>query len=151
MKKNFSICLILALVAVMAVSWSAVAQEEKPQHFAKVGLVDFTIKSVAVGVGKSWGEGNFIFQDKTYPIKVNGFSVITAGVSSTHVMGDVYNLKDPADIAGEYRVYKAGAAVGVGGARATAKNDKGVSIELVAQSKGVKFDLSVGSFTIALK
>jgi hypothetical protein len=150
MKKNFSIWLILALVAVMAVSWSALAQEQA-QHFAKVGLVDFTVKSVALGVGKSWGEGHFVFQDKTYPIKVKGFSVISAGVSSAHVMGDVYNLKDPSDIAGEYRVYNAQAAAGVGGARATAKNDKGVTIELVAQSKGVKFDLSAGSFTIALK
>ena len=66
-------------------------------------------------------------------------------------MGDVYNLKDPADIAGEYTTFKAGAAVGAGLARATAKNDKGVTLELVAESKGVKFDLSAGSFTIALK
>ncbi len=150
MKKHLTIWSILALVAVLLVSWSALAQE-KAEHFTKVGLVDFTIKSVAVGVGKSWGEGNFIFQDKTYPIKVKGFSVVSAGVSSTNVVGDVYNLKDPSDIAGEYRVFKAGAAAGVGGARATAKNDKGVTIELVAQSKGVKIDLSVGSFTIELK
>jgi hypothetical protein len=150
MKKHFPIWSILALVAVLLVSVSALAQE-KAEHFTKVGLVNFTVKSVAVGVGKSWGEGHFIFQDKTYPIKVKGFSVISAGVSSTNVVGDVYNLKDPGDIAGEYRVFKAGAAAGVGKARATAKNDKGVTIELMAQSKGVKIDLSVGSFTIELK
>jgi hypothetical protein len=150
MKKNFTIWFILALVAVLLVSWSALAQE-KAQHFAKVGRVNFTIKSVAAGVGYSWGDGHFIFKDKTYPIKVKGFSVITAGISSTNVVGDVYNLKDPADIAGEYTTFKAGAAVGAGLARATAKNDKGVTLELVAESKGVKFDLSAGSFTIALK
>jgi hypothetical protein len=150
MKKKFSIWLILALMAVLLVSWSVLAQE-KPQHFAKVGRVNFTIKSVAAGVGYSWGDGYFIFKDKTYPIKVKGFSVVTAGISSTNVVGDVYNLKDPADIAGEYTTYKAGAAVGAGLARAIAKNDKGVTLELVAESKGVKFDLSAGSFTIALK
>ncbi len=150
MKKNFTIWLILTLVAVLLVSWSALAQE-KAQHFAKVGSINFTIKSVAAGVGYGWGDGFFIFQDKTYPIKVKGFSVVTAGISSTNVVGDVYNLKDPTDIAGEYTTFNAGAAVGAGLARATAKNDKGVTLELVAESKGVKFDLSAGSFTIALK
>ena len=150
MKKNFSIWVILALVAILAISWAAVAQEQA-QHFDKVGSISFTSKSVAVGVGYSWGDGFFIFKDKTYPIKVKGLSIVTAGVSSTNVIGDVYNLKDPADIAGEYTLYKAGAAAGVGLGRATAKNDKGVTLELVAESKGVKLDLSVGSFTIALK
>lgn len=150
MKKNCTMWTTLTLVIVLLISISALAQE-KAEHFAKVGRVDFTIKSVAAGVGYSWGDGFFIFQDKTYPIKIKGFSVITAGVSSTNVVGDVYNLKDPSDIAGDYRVLKAGAAVGAGAARATAKNDKGVTIELVAESKGVKFDLSAGSFTIALK
>ena len=150
MKKNFTIWLILALVAVLLVSWSALAQE-KAQHFAKVGSINFTIKSVAAGVGYSWGDGFFIFKDKTYPIKVKGLSIVTAGISSTNVVGDVYNLKDPADIAGEYTLYKAGAAAGVGLGRATAKNAKGVTLELVAESKGVKFDLSAGRFTIALK
>jgi hypothetical protein len=150
MKKNFSIWLILAFATVLVVSWSALAQE-KAQHFAKVGSINFTIKSVAAGVGYSWGDGFFIFQDKTYPIKVKGFSIVTAGISSTNVVGDVFNLQDPADLAGEYTVYKAGAAVGAGLARAQAKNAKGVTLELVAESKGVKFDLSAGSFTIALK
>jgi hypothetical protein len=146
MKRSYSIWLI---VAILAVSWSAFAQEAK--HFAKVGRVDFTIKSVAAGVGYSWGNGHFIFKDKTYPIKVKGLSIVTAGISSTNVVGDVYNLKDPSDIAGEYTVLKAGAAVGAGLARATAKNAKGVTIELVAESKGVKVDLGGGNFTIALK
>ena len=150
MKKNFTIWLILALVAVFLVSWSVLAQE-KAQHFDKIGRVNFTIKSVAAGVGYSWGDGYFIFKDKTYPIKVKGFSVVTAGISSSNVVGDVYNLNQQADIAGEYTTFKAGAAVGAGLARATAKNNKGVIIELVAESKGVKFDLSAGSFTIALK
>jgi hypothetical protein len=149
-KRNFTTWLILGLVAVLLVSWSALAQEKK-EYFEKVGRVDFTIKSVAAGVGYSWGDGHFIFKSKTYPIKVKGFSVITAGISSTNVVGDVYNLKDPSDIAGTYTTYKAGAAVGAGLARATAKNAKGVTIELVAESKGVKFDLSAGEFTIEMK
>ena len=113
MKKKSTIWFILALVVVLLVSWSALAQE-KAQHFTKVGSINFTIKSVAAGVGYSWGDGFFIFQDKTYPIKVKGFSVVTAGISSTNVVGDVYNLTNPADIAGEYTTFKAGAAVGAG-------------------------------------
>lgn len=150
MLKKLTPGLLLILAAVLLVSWAALAQE-RPQHFTKVGRVNFTIKSVAAGVGYSWGDGFLIFQDQTYPIKVKGFSIITAGVSSTNVVGDVYNLQDPADIAGEYTTYKAGAAVGAGLARATAKNAKGVFIELVAESKGVKFDLGGGTFTVALK
>jgi hypothetical protein len=149
MKRRFAIWSMLGLIAVLLVSWSALAQEKV--HFDKVGRVNFTIKSAAAGVGYSWGEGHFIFKDKTYPIKVSGLSVITAGMSSTNVVGDVYNLKDPSDIAGKYTVYKAGAAAGVGMARATAKNPNGVFIEMVAESKGVKFDLGAGNFTIQLK
>ncbi len=148
MKKYCMISAVLALVAILAVSLAAVAQEA--QHFAKVGRVNFTIKSVAAGVGYSWGKGHFIFKDKTYPIKVKGLSIVTAGISSTNVVGDVYNLQDPSDIAGDYTVLKAGAAAGVGMARATAKNAKGVTIEMVAESKGVKVDLGGGNFTIAL-
>jgi len=62
----------------------------------------------------------------------------------------VYNLKDPADIvASILPIRPGGRRCRLG--RATAKNDKGVTLELVAESKGVKFDLSAGSFTIALK
>ena len=149
MQRRFAIWSMLGLIAVLLVCWSAFAQEKV--HFDKVGRVNFTIKSVSAGVGYSWGEGHFIYKNKTYPIKVSGLSVITAGVSSTNIVGDVYNLKDPADIAGKYTVYKAGAAAGVGMARATAKNANGVSIEIVAESKGVKFDLGAGDFTIKLK
>jgi hypothetical protein len=143
MKKNFSIWLILALVAVFLVSSSAPAQD--------TSRINFTIKSVAAGVGFSWGNGFLIFQGQTYPIKVKGFSIITAGISSTNIVGTVFDLKDPADIAGDYRTLEAGAAVGVGVGRIRAKNDKGVTLELDAESKGVKVDLSAGSFTIALK
>jgi hypothetical protein len=149
MKKRFAIWSMLGFVAVLIVSWSAFAQQKV--HFDKVGRVNFTIKGVSAGVGYSWGEGHFIFKDKTYPIKVSGFSVVSAGVSSTNVVGDVYNLKDPADIAGKYTVYKAGAAAGVGLGRGTAKNPNGVFIEIVAESKGVKLDLGAGDFTIQLK
>jgi hypothetical protein len=143
MQKKVSFWLVLALAAVLLVSFSALAQEKN--------RINFTIKSVAAGVGVSWGDGFLIFQDKTIPIKVKGFSVVTAGISSTNIVGDVLNLKEPADIAGEYRTLEAGAAVGVGVGRIRAKNDKGVILELDAESKGVKVDLSAGSFTIALK
>lgn len=149
MKRRLACGLALGLIAGLIMGRSALAQEKT--HFEKVGRVNFTIKSVSAGVGYSWGEGRFIFQDKTYPIKVSGLSIITAGVSSTNIVGDVYNLKDPADIAGRYTIYKVGAAAGVGMGRATAKNDNGVLIEIVAESKGVKFDLGAGDFTIVLK
>ena len=143
MKKNFSIWLILALVAVFLVSSSAPAQD--------TSRINFTIKSVAAGVGFSWGNGFLIFQGQTYPIKVKGFSIVTASISPTNIVGNVFGLKDPADIAGDYRTLEAGAAVGVGVGRIRAKNDKGVTLELDAESKGVKVDLSAGSFTIAMK
>jgi hypothetical protein len=149
MKRKFTIWSMLGLIAVLIVCWSASAQEKV--HFDKVGRVNFTLKSVSAGVGYSWGEGHFIFKNKTYPIKVSGLSVITVGISSANIVGDVYNLKDPSDLAGKYTAYKAGAAVGAGLARATAKNDNGVIIEMVAESKGIKFDLGAGGFSIELK
>jgi hypothetical protein len=54
----------------------------------------------------------------------------------------VHNLKDPSDIAGKYTVYKAGAAAGVGMARAIAKNPNGVSIDMVAGSKALNLTLA---------
>jgi hypothetical protein len=139
---------VVAVIAALALAGSAVAQEK--MHFEKVGMINVTMKSVAAGVGLSWGEGRLIFKDKTYPIKISGLSLASVGISTTNIVGDVYNLKNPEDIAGQYTALKAGAAAVVGMSGATARNGKGVVIDMLGDQKGLKVDLGASGFTIEM-
>jgi hypothetical protein len=112
------------------------------------GTIEFTGKSVAVGVGYSWGKGILIFEGRHYPLKVDGLSVVHVGVSRYTATGTVYNLMKVSDINGVYTAVSAGAAIG-GGASATAmKNSKGVLIQMVSTHIGLNFSLGPKGVTI---
>jgi hypothetical protein len=64
---------------------------------------------------------------------------------------DVYNLKQPADIAGTYGAVGGGIAIAGGVKGVLAKNGKGVVIDLVASQKGVSINIGGGGFTITME
>ena len=108
-------------------------------------------KSIAVGIGYSWGGGTLSFRGKRYPFKIEGLSVNAVGASRSDATGYVYNLKNLSDFEGTYTAISAGGAVGAGKGIATMKNANGVRItlhstsqgvELVAAPEGVKFTLT---------
>jgi hypothetical protein len=115
------------------------------------GKVTIESKSVAVGVGVSWGDGTLEFRGKKYPFAVQGLSVVDLGVSKVSARGDVTNLKKVEDFAGTFTAAGAGGTVGGGMAVAALKNQNGVEMKLTATTQGVKFALAGGGVTVKMK
>ena len=141
---------ILAAVGLFAVSFVAGTSAIWAQG-ATTGKVTLESKSVAVGVGVSWGDGVLEYKGKKYPFTVEGLSVVDLGVSKVSARGDVKNLKKVEDFAGNYTAAAAGGAVGGGAGVAALKNQNGVEMSLVATTQGVKLALAGAGVTIKLK
>ena len=141
---------ILAVVGLFLVSLVAGTAAVSAQG-ATTGKVMLESKSVAIGVGVSWGDGVLEFRGKKYPFTVEGLSVVDLGVSKVSARGDVKNLKKVEDFEGNYTAAGAGAAVGGGAGAAALKNQNGVDMNLVATQQGVKLTLAAAGVTVKLK
>jgi hypothetical protein len=124
----------------------AVSAQETPS-----GKVTIASKSVAVGIGVSWGDGKLTYQGKEHKFSVNGLSVVDVGISKVTAAGNVYHLKKVADFAGNYTAAAAGATVGGGKGAVAMKNQNGVVMELTSTSKGVQFTLAPTGVEIKMK
>ncbi len=139
--KVVGLCLVSLVIGMSTIS----AQE------ATSGKVAIESKSVAIGVGVSWGDGVLEYRGKKYPFTVEGLSVIDLGVSKVSARGDVTNLKKVEDFAGTYTAAGAGGTVGGGAAVAALKNQNGVDMKLTATTQGVKLTLAAAGVSIKLK
>jgi hypothetical protein len=115
------------------------------------GKVTLESKSVAIGVGVSWGDGVLEYRGKKYPFTINGLSVVDLGISKVTARGVVKNLKKLEDFNGNYVSAGAGAAVGGGAGVAALKNQNGVELALHATAKGIRFALPAAGVDIKLK
>ena len=105
---------ILLLLVVMVLATTAISGESpKPS-----GKVTMESKSIAAGIGVTWGEGKLNFKGKDYPFSIDGLTVVDFGISKASATGDVYNLTDVAKFPGTYVAAEAGftLAGGMGGA-----------------------------------
>ena len=115
------------------------------------GRVTVESKSIAVGIGVSWGDGKLTFQGKDYPFTVNGLSVVDFGISRASAVGDVYNLTDVSKFAGTYAAAEAGFTLAGGAGGITMRNSEGVIINLRSTSRGASLTLGPAGLTIAMK
>ena len=129
----------------------AVAQSQQNSGLPWDGLIELTTGSVAAGIGFSWGEGKLTQAGKEYPLKVSGLAVGSVGITKASAYGKVYKLTNLKDINGTYTALGAGVTVGGGGSAVTMQNAKGVIIDLISTSEGVKFSLGSAGVTIELK
>jgi hypothetical protein len=137
------------LVAAAAGPAAAQSAMDKPYP---VGTVTVDFKSLAAGVGVSWGEGSLWFKSEKTPFKISGLSVGALGYTDISAAGNVYNLENAADLAGTYLAVQAGAAVGPEGQGRTAmRNNKGVLIVLYEVRKGLSLDVGAQGVTIEMK
>src|SRR5512144_1586164 len=86
---------------------AAVGAQDAPS-----GKVSIESKSIAVGIGVSWGDGKLTYQGKEYSFSINGLSVADVGISKVSATGEVFNLKKVSDFSGNYVSAQAGAAIG---------------------------------------
>jgi len=118
------------------------------------GTVKITSRMVASGIGMSWGEGVLTYKGRDYPFtfKATGlFRDVDTKIAAAELSGQVLNLKTPADFSGNYQKVEAGASDSGAGTRATMKNEKGVTVNLVSMVEGRKFNLSREGLNIELK
>jgi len=144
MKKWLSTWLLaLGCLGVLAV---AVAAEPNPS-----GTVRVESKTVAIGVGVSWGDGTLSYQGKTYPFSVDGLSVVDLGISNITSVGEVFNLNNVADFSGNYAAGEAGIAIAGGPSDTIMKNEKGVVVRLHGTQQGARLTLAAQGVKFQLK
>ena len=132
--------------SLLMVTALAVAQDGPPS-----GKVWVESRSVAIGIGVSWGDGKLTFQGKDHIFNVNGLSVIDLGVSKVTANGEVFNLKKLSDFNGNFVAGEAGATVGGGAGAVIMKNQNGVVLKLTSTSQGVQLTLAGSGVDIKLK
>ena len=137
---------LVAIVSVAVLPSVTVAKSTRPD-----ATVSLSGKSVAAGVGFSWGKGTLHYKGKSYPFSVDGLSVGDVGASSIDATGSVYHLKSLEDFNGQYTAASTGAAVGGGAGVATMKNAAGVVMNLKATTRGVKFKLGADGVKVNLE
>jgi hypothetical protein len=131
-------------IGLMLVAALAVAQD------APSGKVSIESKTIAVGVGVSWGDGKLTYQGKDYPFSINGLSVADLGISKATATGNVYNLKKLEDFSGNYVAATAGATVGGGAGAVAMRNQHGVVMELTGTGTGVRLTLAAQGIDVKL-
>ena len=141
-KQNLIASIILAVCVLFA---GTVIAEDKPS-----GTIEISSKTIAIGIGVSWGHGTLKFEGKEYKFKVNGLSVIDLGIASVSAAGEVYNLKSVSDFAGTYSGGEAAAALAGGAGTATLKNQNDVKLKIKSKKQGVQLKLAPEGLKIKL-
>ena len=88
--------LAAAMMVILGAAPMAWAQD------AANGTLTFSGRSVAAGVGYTWGQGVLTYNNQEYPFTVEGLSAVDVGIASVEGAGEVYNLKSPAAFSGNY-------------------------------------------------
>ena len=138
---------IWVVAALLCLSGAAAAAADDTPS----GTVAIESKSVALGVGVSWGDGTLEYAGKTHTFSVQGLSVVDVGVSKVSARGKVYHLSKLEDFAGRFAAVQAGAAVGGGMSIVALRNQNGVVMELTSTQVGVKFTLAGEGIEVKLK
>jgi len=130
----------VGLVALLVVSVLANGAEAKAKRRASSGRPDATLtlesKSVAVGIGYSWGHGTLRYRGRLYPF--DGLAVNAVGASRSDATGNVYNLKNLRDFEGTYTAIEAAGTLGGGKGITTMKNGNDVRITVHSTRQGVE-------------
>ena len=147
MSKLFHWTSLVALALFAALSFSAPASAQAPS-----GTIDFRVFKVGFIVGAGGGRGTLHYQGQSYPLRIGGISLgITIGVSSADLVGEVYNLTNPADIQGTYTAVSASLAIAGGGMTASLQNSRGVVLKVRGRQIGLELSLDLGGLTINLE
>jgi hypothetical protein len=127
---------------------------KKPTERLPAGLVTLQLKSIALGVGASWGDGMLNFQGKNYPFSISGISLVDIGLSDFTGAGKVYDMKNPGDLSGTYGAVESTFAIAGGNTAISMKNQNGVTIVILkndGQESGTQLSLGPGGMKINLK
>ena len=106
----------------------------------------------ATEMGISWVQGVLSFEGKPHTFKMKGLKTSIPGIRRLSGLGDVYNLKAAADLAGTYHKAAPAGSTSIGGEKVLViQNDKGVVIKVVSTTQGLDFKLAASGVKIKLK
>jgi len=146
MKTRWLLSCALVGTCLLAVLGTARAAEKKPD-----ATIHLSSKSVAAGVGFSWGKGTLKFQGKEYELSVDGLTVGSVGVSEVTATGEVFDLKKLEDFDGTYTAVTGGGSLGGGGGGLVMENQNGVKVRMKATAQGVSLTAGVSGVKLAIK
>jgi hypothetical protein len=115
------------------------------------GRVSIQSRSIAAGIGVTWGDGKLTLQGKDYPFSIDGLTLVDFGISRANASGEVYNLTDVAKFAGTYVAAEAGLTLAGGMSGMILRNQNGVVMRLHSTSRGARLQLGTSGLTIRLK
>lgn len=141
-----SVATWLVVLGCLGVLATAAAQQQTPS-----GSVRISSKTVAVGVGVSWGDGTLTYRGASHTFSVDGLSVVDLGISNITSTGEVFNLNNLADFSGNYAAGEAGAAIGGGPSDTIMKNEHGVVIRLHGTQQGARLTLAAQGVKLQLR
>ena len=141
---------VATCAALLALAAAAHTQEGTPAGTPSATLT-LTGRSLAVGIGVSWGSGTLTYQGKDYKVAAKGFAVGGVGVTSAEASGKVYNLAKLADFDGNYTLLSTGVTAGAGTGAIAMSNLNGVTIELMSKTKGVQLSLASGGVGLTIE
>lgn len=143
---------VLACGALVAVVTGASALTAVQPAWSQSGQVQLSIYKAGLIVGVSGGKGTLRFRGETYPLSIGGVSLgATIGASRAELVGEVYNLNSPYDIAGTYTATQAGVAVAGGSKVAELENSRGVRLEVQGRQIGLEFSLDLSGMEISMR
>ena len=142
---------VLGLIASGA---SVKAQDDPAQKYAgKTPDATVDLDEVQIGylVMGTLGGGTLHYQGKDYRFKLGGLGAGGVGADKLKASGEVYGLKNPADLAGEYLDARVGIAATVKGkGNLWLKNDKGVHMHLKSQLEGLALTLGADALKVKM-
>jgi len=108
--------------------------------------------NAAIGVGFHTGSGKLTLNDGSeYAFTADGYSLAGIGYSVGTGTGKVYNLRIPADFAGEYAAVGAAGVIGIGSGDFSLQNrSTGAIIEADSKESGLRVGLGGGFVTVKL-
>lgn len=129
---------VRAGVIALAILWTPLALADESSS------VELSGGWAGFGVGTNWGDGVLTYQGREYPFSIKGLSVGDLGAAGFTASGKVHNLSRPEDFNGEYVNAKSRVIAIADGSAVTIRNERGVTLDLVIATAGLKFAFRFG-------
>lgn len=84
MSKVLTVSRLALFFMVMALASNAVAAEKATPS----GKLTVESRSIAAGVGITWGDGKLNFKGKEYPFSIDGLTLVDFGISKASAAGE---------------------------------------------------------------
>ena len=143
--RSLGLC-VAVIATILALSSGVFAEEAKLD-----ATLELTQTSVALVFGYTWGSGTLTYQEKSYPVAIDGFSFLALGVTRAKASAEVFNLKTLEDFNGTYMAASIEATAGAGAGATTMRNQNGVVIHLFTTTEGLNLKLAPEGVRLNIK